>query len=346
MRILAVTNIYPTPSNPSSGTFVEQQVQGLRNVGLEVAVLFVDRRERGIGAYYNVSTEIRSCLRTFDADIVHVMYGGVLADMTTRSVRDRPTVVTFHGADLVGEHLAGHLRRLIAAYGVLCSWQAARRASGVIAVATALRDTLPRNVDRSRTRVIPCGIDLTRFTPIEQSRCRQLLNWRDGLFHVLFNSSSGDPKKRPDLARASVEVLNRTGIQTEMHVLRGIANCDVPVWLNASDVLLLTSRDEGSPTIVKEALACNIPVVSVDVGDVRERIQEIEGCYLAPSHPDDLATKLRLVHDGPRRVTARATIEALSVDRIAVRLQEFYEELSVTRPDQVHIRYRKGVAST
>jgi teichuronic acid biosynthesis glycosyltransferase TuaC len=92
-------------------------------------------------------------------------------------------------------------------------------------------------------------------------------------------------------------------------------------------VVLLTSLHEGSPTIIKEALACNVPVVSVDVGDVCERIQGIAGCYLAVPEPRDLADKLLLVHTGSRRVKSRSHIQALSLERTALRLKEFYGEV-------------------
>jgi glycosyltransferase involved in cell wall biosynthesis len=106
-----------------------------------------------------------------------------------------------------------------------------------------------------------------------------------------------------------------------------VAHDEVPIWLNASDVILLTSLHEGSPNIIKEALACNLPVVSLDVGDVRERIQDVEGCYLALPEPSDLADKLSLVHEGPCRVTGRTMVQELSLERIALSLKEFYKEL-------------------
>src|SRR5262249_37900289 len=152
------------------------------------------------------------------------------------------------------------------------------------------------------TRIIPCGVDLERFKPLNQYTCREWLGWDASRFHVLFTSNSGNPVKRPGLAGRAVEALNRLGIHAEMHCLSGVPNNEVPVWLNASDVLLLTSLHEGSPTIIKETLACDRPVVSVDVGDVHERIQRVEGCYLALPNPDDLAAKLYLVHAGPHRV--------------------------------------------
>jgi glycosyltransferase involved in cell wall biosynthesis len=328
MRVLAVTNLYPTPTEPALGSFIEQQVAGLRETGVEVEVLFVDRRRHGATEYLSVPTRIRSRLRRFDADVVHIMYGGVMANVATRAIRSRPTVVTFHGTDLLGEHLSGVFRRLVAKCGVWSSWAAARRATGVVVVGKALREVLPDNVDRAKVRIIPCGIDLTRFRPLERSACRRQIGWSENNFHVLFNTSGDDPVKQPALARAAVETLKRAAVPAEIHELRGISNTEVPIWLNASDVLLLTSRTEGSPTIVKEALACNLPVVSVDVGDVGERIRDIEGCHLAAAEPGDLAEKLQLVYTGPRRVRSREKMEEVSVRQSAVQLKTFYEELT------------------
>jgi glycosyltransferase involved in cell wall biosynthesis len=255
------------------------------------------------------------------------MYGGILADLVTRNVDDRPVVVSFCGSDLLGERLSGSIRRWIAKYGVLASHRAARRAQGVVVKSKNLQNALPDSVDRSKVRIIPNGIDLERFKPLDRDECRERLGWKVKCFHVLFPTNSGDPCKRFELARAAVEVINRSGIQTEIHEISGVPHPEVPVWLNASDVILLTSLHEGSPNIIKEALACNIPVVSVDVGDVRERIQGIEGCYLALSEPCDLAAKLRLVQASPRRVRGRIQMQKLALRGVALQLKEFYGEI-------------------
>jgi teichuronic acid biosynthesis glycosyltransferase TuaC len=327
MRILAVTNMYPTPQAIASGTFVEQQIKGLRQIGLEVDVTFVDRLQKGMLVYLGLGRQIHARIEHFKPDVIHVMYGGVMANQVTKCVNDRPTVVTFHGSDLLGERLSGPLRKLISGYGVWASCRAARRAKGIVVVSKILEDALPEDVNRFMIRIIPCGIDLERFKPLDQQTCRDRLGWGAHRFHVLFPSNYGDPVKRPGLAQAAVETLKRLGIQAEMHHLRNVPNNDVPVWLNASDVLLLTSLHEGSPTIVKEALACNVPVVSVDVGDVRERILGIEGCYLALPEPAELAAKLQLVRAGLHRIEGRIKMQELSLERIASRLKDFYSEV-------------------
>src|SRR5262249_2264447 len=148
----------------------------------------------------------------------------------------------------------------------------------------------PKTVSLSKVRIIPNGIDLGRFKPLNRNSCRSRLGWREDRLNVLFPTNSGDRIKRPELARKAVEVAERLGVKVDMHHLRSVPHDQVPVWLNASDAVLLTSLHEGSPNVIKEALACNVPVVSVDVGDVRDRIQGIEGCYLAAPDPDDLAS--------------------------------------------------------
>jgi teichuronic acid biosynthesis glycosyltransferase TuaC len=330
MRVLAVTNMYPTPHTPTLGTFVEQQIKGLRQVGLSVEVTFVDRVQKGIGAYLGLSRRLRSRIVDFQPHLVHVMYGGLMADTATRVANDRATVVSFCGSDLLGEHLSGPLRKLISGHGVLASRWAARRSSGIVVKSRSLLDALPSYVERSKVRIIPNGIDLQRFKPLDRSECREKLGWSENGFHILFShGSSRNPVKRPDLARAAYEELKRLGIQAEMHYLHGVAHDEVALWLNASDALLVTSAHEGSPNVVKEALACDLPVVSVDVGDVRERITGIEGCYLASPEPSDLAAKLGLVYSGLRRVAGRDKMQELSIERVAKRLRKFYDEVLV-----------------
>ena len=327
LRILAVTNMYPTAMDPTLGTFVEQQVKGLRQVGLDLEVVLLDRAHKGISVYLATSRLVRAAVMDFQPDIVHTMYGGVMADMVTAAVDGRPTVVSFCGDDLLGELLSGPLRKFISKCGILSSYRAARRAHGIVIKSKNLQDVLPPDIPPSKIRIIPNGIDLDRFRPLDRNSCRSRLGWRNDRLNVLFPTNSGDPRKRPELARAAVRAAERLGFKVEMHHLRGVLHGQVPIWLNASDAVLLTSLHEGSPNVIKEALACNVPIVSVDVGDVRERIHGIDGCYLAAPDPGDLAAKLGLVHAGPHRIAGRIKIQNLSLERVALRLKEFYEEV-------------------
>ena len=334
MRILAVTNMYPSAAFPGRGVFVEEQVKGLRSIGLEVRVLFADRRQEGPLVYYRLRNKISAAVTEFEPDVIHVMYGGVMADQVVRGRHARPVVVTFHGSDLLGENLSGWARKIISRYGVYCSKRAAKAAEGVIVVARHLVGALNGTATAEKVRLIPCGIDLERFKPIDPLVCKRRLGWSTQSFHVLFASSNGDPVKRPWLASAAVaQMSNSQDRPVELHYLTGIPNGEVPVWLNASDALLLTSMHEGSPTVVKEALACGLPIVSVDVGDVAERIEGLEGCHLARPEPAELAAKLDLVRARGNRLNCRTRLGELSITTIAQKLKGFYEE--ITRPGGV-----------
>lgn len=325
LRILAVTNMYANDSAPTSGIFVEQQVRSLRKAGLSVEVLFLDRAAEGPDVYRRLRFRLQPRVASFDPHLVHVMYGGVMAERVTRFVEDRPVVVTYHGSDLQGAPGATPIRRVMARFGVWASARAARRASGIVTVSGHLQEHLPRAVDRSRVATISCGVDLRLFQPMHASECRARLGWNESEFHVLFVTNNRDPIKRPELARASVDVLVREGVPARLQLLHGVRYEDVPLWLNAADVLLVTSRREGSPTVVKEALACDRPIVSVAVGDIEGQIEGVEGCYIAEASPEALADGLRRVRSGPRHVRGRERVAEHALERTADRLRDFYE---------------------
>lgn len=330
MRILAVTNIWPAPDAPHWGRFVEQQIKALRQAGLELDVLYVNRRVEGMRAYANLPGLLSKAVDRFKPHLVHVMYGGIMARIVTLVVRDRPVMVTFHGSDLLGQPFERPLRRFFAAGGVLASRQAARQCDGIVVVAGHLIDKLPKEIPRSQIRVIPCGIDLDLFTPQDQDRCRQQLGWAQDSFHVIFQAT-GDPVKRPELALAAIDRLRDQGVNVELHFLRGVNYEQVPVWLNAGDALLVTSYHEGSPTIVKESLACNLPIVSVPVGDIPRMIQDVKGCHLSAADAMELAVKLHKVRVHSSQISGGTKMHDLSVAHSACTLKRFYEDLLVRR---------------
>jgi glycosyltransferase involved in cell wall biosynthesis len=306
---------------------VEQQIKGLWNAGFDVEVMIVKRSQEGYGAYRNLSRRVREQAAKLRADLTHSMYGGVMAKGVVCSGHHRPVIVSFCGSDLLGENLPGLVRKLAVVYGVWCSRFAAKRACGVVVKSKNLQDALPARVDGKSVRIIPNGIDLRRFHPMDLRGCQTRLGWSEARFHILFPANAGSPVKRRWLAEAAVREVAALGVPADLHLLQGVKHEDVPIWLNASDCLILTSAHEGSPNIVKEALACDRPVVSVDVGDVAERIAGIEGCSLVKTEPKALASALKMVFQGPRRVQGRARVEELSLEKVAQKLGQFYQEV-------------------
>jgi glycosyltransferase involved in cell wall biosynthesis len=330
VRVLVVTNMYPTAKTPNAGPFVATQVESLRKLGLDMTVLHLPRHDVGRRVYRNLAARVRGSVGENDPDLVHVAYGGVMAASVTSAIKDRPVLVTFHGSDVLGGRgstLASTMSRRV---GVAASRRAARRAAGIIAVSENVITALPSGIDRSRVWLVPNGVDIERFRPLDKPACRKELRWDEGR-HVLFPASPARYEKRFDLAQATVGRLQDEGMAVELHALDGVPHEDVPVWLNASDAILLTSDHEGSPVVVKEALACNVPVVSVDVGDVRARIADIDGCEIAEATAEDLSRSLRVTLERNRPIDGRTRIADLSLERTAERIKEIYTVLTTSR---------------
>jgi teichuronic acid biosynthesis glycosyltransferase TuaC len=274
VRVLAVTNL--------RAPFVKKQVDSLRAIHHEVELLYADRTTGGRRVYLTLGRAVRRAVAEIQPDVVHVIYGGVMADIVTRSIKDVPVVVTFCGSDLIGSSGGQRLlKRLSVRYGIAASRRAAVRACAVAVESKGLMDALPKAVDPSRIWIVPDGVDLSLFKPHDQRQCQMQLGWNPSAKHVLFPASRDRPEKRFQLAEAAVAKIQGDGWDVHLHELAGVPHESVPIWLNAADVVVLTSTHEGSPNTIKEALACNIPFVSVDVGDVRERMRGVEGCFLA-----------------------------------------------------------------
>jgi teichuronic acid biosynthesis glycosyltransferase TuaC len=328
LRVLVVTNLLPTPDAPGVGVFVRDEVESLRALGVHIEVMHLDRRAQGRGVYARLAGRLRQQVSTFAPDLIHVMYGGVMADIVTRRIGSRPVVVSFCGTDLLAGSEGPLRQRLSRRYNVIASHRAARRAAGIIVKSRNLRDALHEDIDPARVWIVPDGVDFERFVPGDRQAARSRLGWTPGVAHVVFPAAETRPEKNFPLAHAAVDRLRELGTRVELHALTGLTHDEVPTWLNAADAVLLTSTHEGSPNAVKEAMACDVPVVAVDVGDVRERIGDVDGCYVGAATPDDLAAKLSLVLARAERPALRSRVEDVSLHVLAERLLGIYRDVN------------------
>jgi glycosyltransferase involved in cell wall biosynthesis len=135
--------------------------------------------------------------------------------------------------------------------------------------------------------IIPNGINMDRFKPINQDLAQKKLNWNKNKKHILFASDPNRLEKNFRLAKEAFDILDNQNI--ELHFLKDIENEKISYYYNASDVVLLTSLWEGSPNVIKEAMSCNRPIVSTDVGDVKIIIQDTKGCYISANTPQEVS---------------------------------------------------------
>lgn len=304
MKILIVTSEWERYPGDISGIHVRQQVERLREAGLEVDV-FPFRGEKKPLNYWQAACKLKK-LNLAQYDLIHAHHGQ--AGIVALAQKILPVVVTFHGSDLQGIRTSSGRVTLIGyALKAISRW-VARRADAVILVAQNLALQLPRGV---AYQVIPAGINLDVFHPMPQSEARRALNLPQGKKLVLFVGDPARTEKRFWLAQQTMAHLPPS-LPAELLVAHGIPAKDMPLYMNACDALLVTSSTEGSPNAVKEALACNLPVVSTDVGDIRARVMHINGCIVCEdSSPESLGQALIKILTNTRRINGRVFVTDL-----------------------------------
>lgn len=300
-HVLRVLVVIPGSSDAAEMPFSHRQAEALQKMdGFNVRSYLLSTRT-SLKGLLKARRELKKIERTFRPDVVHVHYGTVTALFTLLSVRC-PLVITFHGSDLNPTPTDGVWRDRI---GRVFSQLAALGATGIICVSQGLRKRLWWR--KEDAVVIPIGTDTYKFHPMDRLECRKRLGWSQGHV-VLFNA--GNPKlKRLDLAQAAVAIVNKALPDTLLEALHGhVKPDDMPLLINASDVVLLCSEAEGSPTMVKEAMACNVPVVSNDVGDVAERIAGVHPGALVQQQAEAFANGILAVFTEGGRSNGREVL--------------------------------------
>jgi glycosyltransferase involved in cell wall biosynthesis len=311
LRILVVTSIYPTNEEPELGIFVASQVESLRARGHHIDVLFLDVRSSKWELLCGIS-EVRRKTKSGSYDLVHAHFGYNGVPAVTQ--RDIPTVVSFCGTDLVKPRIRPISR-----------W-VARRADACIVKSEFLSGFLDEDTD-----IIPNGIDLDHFCPTDRKEARHRLGLQPSVRYALFPTNPARPEKRFELATHALRQAGSLGHAIEPLVVFNRPQDEIPDYYNAADLLLLTSSHEGSPNVVKEALACNLPVVSTDVGDVRKVIGKSSNCYVTQDAPDALASAIASVLEDGKPSNGRDAVADLASDRVASRVERVYRRVLENR---------------
>lgn len=266
---------------------------------------------RGVWGYVTHLFKLKKRLSSDQFDLIHAHYGlsGVIALLARKNEK---ILVSYMGSDLLGDvNRRGHYT-LFGKLLVAINKYFADKYDYVIVKSQQLSETLKPGVNHD---IIPNGVDLDTFTEKIKSAARTFLKIPEDQKLILFVADPPRLEKNFKLARQSIKLLNDDSIM--FTVVSGIPKDRLVLFYNAADVLLLTSIHEGSPNNIKEAMACNCPIVATDVGDVRWVIGNTDGCYLASSAPDDIADKLELALEFSKkygRTTGRDRIVELGLD--------------------------------
>jgi glycosyltransferase involved in cell wall biosynthesis len=300
--------------------FVKRQVAALCHVGVAVIPFYLASRTSPL-VLIREWRRLRTTIRHFRPDIMHAHFGTMTAFFCSLSAR-LPLVITYRGSDL---NPSASTPRLRAGLGKLLSQLAALRACRIICVSEQLKQRLLWC--KRRVTVIPSGVDLSLFYPRPKEAARHELGWRAAERVVLFNAGKFPQVKRLDLAKQAIEAAGALCGNIRFEVLDGSSDSRaIPTLMNAADCLLVTSDWEGSPNIVKEALACNLPVVSVDVGDVRERLAAVRPSRIVGRDPKEIGEALAEVLVRGERSNGFLAVQALSQDKVALAVSSVYQD--------------------
>lgn len=302
MRILIVANHNKGYFVP----FIVEQVNALKQLGVEVDYFGV--HGKGMLGYLSNRSLLMAKIRDYHPNIIHAHYGlsGLLANLQ----RKVPVVTTFHGSDIHerGRNLLfSRLAIWLSAYNIFVTEQLQKQAG----------------YSGRKQCALPCGIDTAAIFPIERMEARKKLGWTSDGKYVLFAGAFDVGVKNSPLAKEATAMVEGA----QLMEMRGYSREQVNLAMNAANCLLMTSHREGSPQVVKEALTCGTPIVSVNVGDVAEVTDGLEGCFITSYDADDIAVALQKAitfkgkTNGPQRIRERG----LSNDLIAKHLIDIYK---------------------
>lgn len=314
IRVLAVI------PDGSGVMYAFRQVSSLREIGVDVSE-FSLRSRTSPTTLLREYKRLRGEISRFRPHLVHAHYGTVTSLVCAVS-SPVPLVITFRGSDLNGDPDVSFLRSWIAQ---LLSQISSLWGDAIICVSSRLRDRLWWH--RHDVRVIPSGVNLDLFQFESKEKARRLLGWEQNLPIVLFNGGNRPRTKGLALVKAAVEVAQRKVGAIRLVVLDGNTPPDLmPCYLNAADCLALASVREGSPNVVKEAMACNLPVVATNVGDVAERLRDVSPSRVVNRDAAEFGTALASILSEGRRSNGREKIALYSEQQVANLIRSVYGE--------------------
>lgn len=284
--------------------FIYDQIEAICRLNPSITYECFFVKGKGVSGYSKNLSLLRQKLKEYKPDLIHAHGGHIgLLSALERAV---PVVVTFHGSDI---NMAAN-RMLSFAALLLCN-------KGIF-VSRILERKMP--VSFKKSLVIPCGVDLDVFQPIDKLLAKKKSGIPETDKYVLFSSAFDNSIKNYPLA---IKALSGSE-QVKIREIKNRSRQDVNLLLNGAELLLLTSFSEGSPQIIKEAMACNCPIVATDVGDIREVIGDTKGCYITSFDPKDVAEKIKLALAFGKRTNGREKIGQLDNKIISQRIFEVY----------------------
>ncbi len=282
--------------------------QGNSLIKLGHDVSFFTIKGKGFSGYLKHIFILRKFLKHHSYDIIHAHYS--LSAIVAALAGGKPLIVSLMGSDVKASFLLKYLIRIFNFFfwnKIIVKSLDMKTSSGIKTV-----------------NVLPNGVDFKKFRPFSKKEAFEITQWDPNKRHILFAANPKRKVKNYQLAKSAFELLDYKDI--ELQSLIDIPNTQMPAYFNAADVIILTSFWEGSPNVIKEAMACNCKIVAVNVGDIKETIRNTPGCFVTDFNKTDIANKIDKALQYPKKTEGRIHISHLDSEVIAPKLISIYKE--------------------
>jgi glycosyltransferase involved in cell wall biosynthesis len=319
MRVLHVVSSLPTKDRPYDKPFVMSQIESLRYNGVEIDVMNLRGNESVFNYLLGIFRIIKQVnIQKYDLIHAHYSYCGWCAVFQWRV----PVIVSLMGDDLLGTPNKNGGQTFEGFWTTITTQLLTKLVKSVIVKSKKMK----AKVRARHVFIVPNGVDCDKFKPIGEYSSPTTGNSLSPK-RILFLGNTLIPSKNFALALKAIEIVKKNNVEVDLLNIYRVAQDEVVKFLNSSTMLLLTSTQEGSPNVIKEAMACNVPIVSTDVGDVRETISNTEGCFITSFSPEDVADKIHMALRFGKRTNGRKNIEHLEINRIAEKIISIYEQI-------------------
>jgi teichuronic acid biosynthesis glycosyltransferase TuaC len=308
----------------SDSNLALSQAKSLIALDIDVELYYINGK--GIIGYFNNILPLRRQIKVNGYNIIHAHYGlsGLVALLSKR--KRTKLIISFMGNDLLGDHARKGESSFLGSIFVLISRFCAIYADYCIVKSAEMSE----KIQNSYSSVIPNGVDIARFHFMDKPVALKRVGWNPNIKHILFLSDPSRPEKNFELTEAAINKLTDESIK--LHSLRNVHPDDVVFYYNAADACVLTSFHEGSPNVIKEAMACNSSIVSTNVGDTKWVMNNTQGCFICTYDPEDVAKKIRLAIEFKKlngNTKGREQIKRLNLDSesVAKKIIEIYKKV-------------------
>lgn len=299
-------------------SLVKNQGKELIEAGLDINYFVVNGK--GFGGYLKSIPRLKSWIKENDYDLIHAHYGvsGIIALL---SFTDIVKIISLMGDDVLGSKLKNGK---ISFFGSLIT-KIVRTSLKYFDVIIVKSDEMAKKIPSYHPVIIPNGVSFEKFYPMDKHVARKKLNIDLNEIIILFPADKKRVEKNYPLLDQAVQQLKIDNLKIIW--FDNVPHDETIYYYNAADIVVLTSMHEGSPNAIKEAMACNIPIVATDVGDIRAVIGNTAGCYLTTFDFMDIASKIELAILFGNRTNGRDQIIHLRSDLIAEKLVEVYTKV-------------------